>query len=201
MRVFGNIPSPYVAIYGLHRTDNDAESVFGNDVKNFILNNVYVDDGLNSLPTPEEAIDLLKRPQNEMINYGNLRLHKFVLNNTNVMSAFPPDDHLNQLSELSEVWNCTGSLGSDTFTFRINRVGYYSTCRGVLSVINGAYDPMGFASPVVLAEKLISKQIETGSITWIQQTRNCGVCGVKPYRLLRTFISRVLTHLISCKEL
>lgn len=48
VHVFGNSPLPAVAIFGLRRV---AQSHF------------HVDDGLISLPTEAEAIDLLKRTQ------------------------------------------------------------------------------------------------------------------------------------------
>lgn len=55
VHVFGNNPSPAVAIYGLRRAAQEGEQKYGSDSRHF-----YVDDGLISLPTEAEAIDLLK---------------------------------------------------------------------------------------------------------------------------------------------
>ncbi|XP_077137605.1 uncharacterized protein LOC143803713 [Ranitomeya variabilis] len=63
VHVFGNSPSPAVATYGLRRTASDGAAEFGNDAQQFVEKDFYMDDGLKSMPTAEEAIDLLKRTQ------------------------------------------------------------------------------------------------------------------------------------------
>lgn len=78
--VFGNSPSPAVAIYGLQKTAEAAGSTYGEDVTKFVQRHFYVDDGLISLSSTEEAINLLTRTQKGLADYGNLRLHKFVSN-------------------------------------------------------------------------------------------------------------------------
>lgn len=52
--MFGTSPSPAVATYGLRRL---RESLA------LMSDNSYVDEGLQSLLSPEEAIDLLERTQ------------------------------------------------------------------------------------------------------------------------------------------
>ncbi len=61
--VFVNSPSLAVAIYALRRAAELGEAERGTDAKNFVLRNFYVDDGITSVPTEREAIDLLKRTQ------------------------------------------------------------------------------------------------------------------------------------------
>lgn len=61
VHVFGNSPSPAVAIYGLQRTAELGEAEYGTDAKEFVLRNFYVDDGITSVPSEKTAIDLLKR--------------------------------------------------------------------------------------------------------------------------------------------
>ncbi|KAM4691875.1 uncharacterized protein WCC33_016681 [Rhinophrynus dorsalis] len=86
VHVFGNSPSPAVAIFGLRKTAQIGEQEFGSDARQFVERNFYVDDGLKSLPTEEEAIDLLTRTQN-MLATANLRLHKIISNSNEVMRA------------------------------------------------------------------------------------------------------------------
>lgn len=59
----------------------------------------YVDDGLTSVATPEEAIDLLSRTR-EMLAESNLRLHKVASNSSQVMEAFPVEDRAKDLKDL-----------------------------------------------------------------------------------------------------
>jgi len=80
VHVFGNKPSPAVAIYGLQRTAADAEQKYGPDVVSFVNRNFYVDDGLSFHDTPAEAIDLLQRTRSALEEFGNLRLHKICSN-------------------------------------------------------------------------------------------------------------------------
>lgn len=56
--VFGNSPSPAVASYGLRRTASEAEAEYGSDVKEFVRENSYVDDGIASLATHRKPLTL-----------------------------------------------------------------------------------------------------------------------------------------------
>ena len=148
VHVFGNCPSPAVAIYCLRQSVLDADP----DVKQFVNHNFYVDDGLKSFPTVEAAADLLKRTQ-EVLLETNLRLHKIASNKKEVMEAFPSEDHDNDLKDLdlgSDVLPTQRSLGlnwnlmSDTFTFNVAKEEKPFTRQGVLSTVNSIYDPLGF---------------------------------------------------------
>ncbi|XP_056399592.1 uncharacterized protein LOC130294132 [Hyla sarda] len=104
VHIFGNSPSPAVAIYGQRETAQEGKQEFGSDARQFVERNFYVDDGLKSLPTEAEAIDLLTRTQN-MLATAKLRLHKIISNSNEVMRAFPSDDHAISVKEFQ--------LGSD----------------------------------------------------------------------------------------
>lgn len=92
VHVFGNKPSPAVATYGLRKIAEISKSTHGAEVSEFICRNFYVDDGLTSCPTAEEATSLLQKTQDAMKQNGNLRLHKFASNSPFVMEAFDPED-------------------------------------------------------------------------------------------------------------
>lgn len=59
VHVFGNGPSPAVAIYGLRRAIKEGAQEHGEDTVKFVERHFYVDDGLVSVPSEAEAIDLL----------------------------------------------------------------------------------------------------------------------------------------------
>ncbi|XP_055996295.1 uncharacterized protein LOC130046878 [Ostrea edulis] len=173
VHVFGNSPSPAVATYGLRKAVEKAET----DVQDFIYRNFYVDDGLISCRTSEEAVDLLVRTQRILHDNGKLRLHKFSSNNREVLDSFPQSELAKDLCNL-DLCNDTlpmhRSLGlswdieTDRFTFCTCKDKKPFTRRGILSVINGLYDPLGFAVPVVLKGKLLMKEIlsSTNSLDW-----------------------------------
>ena len=149
VHLFGNGPSPAVATYGLRRTAID---------KKFISRNFYVDDGLTSLPSTQGATDLVKSVQATLAT-ANLRLHKVVSNSVEVMEAFPAEDWAKEVRDLDlrhSSLPAQRSLGvcwdleTDAFTFKVPLPEKPFTRRGVLSIVNSVYDPLGFAVPVVL---------------------------------------------------
>lgn len=170
VHVFGNCPSPAVAVYCLRQSVRDADL----DVKKFVNHNFYVDDGLKSLPTVEAATDLLKRTQ-EVLSASNLRLHKIASNKREVMEAFPSQDHANDFKNLdlgSDALPMQRSLGlnwdlmSDTFTFKVADENKPFTRRGVLSTVNSIYDPMGFIAPVTIQGKAILRELTQDKGDW-----------------------------------
>lgn len=164
VHVFGNSPSPAVATYGLRKAVEKADF----DVQDFIYKNFYVDDGLVSFRTPEEAVELLARTQRVLHDNGKLRLHMFASNNREVLDSFPQSDLAKDFCNLdlcNDTLPMQRSLGlswdieTDQFTFSTCKEDKPFTRHGILSVINGLYDPIGFAVPVVLKGKLLMKEM------------------------------------------
>ncbi|XP_062583176.1 uncharacterized protein LOC134244932 [Saccostrea cucullata] len=173
VHVFGNTASPAIATYGLRFAVN--QSQLGADVSNFVCKDFYVDDGLKSLPTIEQAIDLLQRTQKALKNEGNLRLHKIASNREEVMQAFPPEDLSKDLKDLefgNEILPVQRTLGvswnleSDAFLFHIATEEQQFTRRGVLSTINSIFDPLGFLAPVIIDGKLLMRQLVGCTSDW-----------------------------------
>ncbi|XP_052704714.1 uncharacterized protein LOC128180620 [Crassostrea angulata] len=171
--VFGNTPSPAVATYGLRK----ASSVGDDDVRKFVYNNFYVDDGLTSLATESEAINLMRKTQATLKNNGNIRLHKIASNSVNVMKSFPIDDLGSDLKELNHcadicnlpVQHSLGmqwDLNCDMFVFKISNAETPYTRRGLLSTMNRIFDPMGFISPVTISGKILHRELVSPGCHW-----------------------------------
>ncbi|XP_048582064.1 uncharacterized protein LOC125561767 [Nematostella vectensis] len=167
VHLFGNGPSPAIATYGFRRTASDGEEEYGEESKNFIRRNFYVDDGLASLPTAQQAIDLVKKAQATLAT-ANLRLHKVVSNSVEVMEAFPADDRAKDVRDLDlrqDVLPAQRSLGvywdleTDAFTFKVTVPEKPFTRRGVLSIVNSVYDPLGLAVPVMLEGRTMLQKL------------------------------------------
>ena len=97
MHVFGNSPSPAVAICGLRIVALHREKEHGSEAKQFIMRNFYIVDGLTSLPTNEKAIAILKNKRNVS---RVKQLHKIASNSRAVMDAFPPEERAKNLVDL-----------------------------------------------------------------------------------------------------
>ncbi|KAI4905746.1 hypothetical protein NFI96_003038 [Prochilodus magdalenae] len=174
VHVFGNSPSPAVAIHCLRQSAKQGKPHYDPEVEQFVTCDFYVDDGLKSLPTAEGVISLLKRTQIILAN-SNLRLHKIASNSKEVMDAFPPEDCADNLKDLvlgSDTPPVQRSLGlgwdleTDSFVFKVDIKEKPFTRRGVLLVVNGVYDPLGFVAPVTIQGKHILRELTQQKGDW-----------------------------------
>ena len=174
VHLFGATSSPGCANFGLKQIATDNESTFGKDVADFLRKDFYVDDGLKSVSSVTEAVDMIKRSQ-AMCKSGGLRLHKISSNSMEVLSAIPAEDRAKELKDidifndklpieftLGVQWN----IESDSFQFRITLDDKPLTRRGILSTVSSVYDPLGFISPVILVGKQILQQTCGNDIGW-----------------------------------
>jgi hypothetical protein len=174
VHIFGNTSSPAIANYGLQKTAKMCEEEFGKDAKNFVCEGFYVDDGLHSVETCEEAVDLIKRTQN-MLKTANIRLHKYASNKHEVIKQLPAEDCAMDMKEfefeknggltqrsLGVLWN----LQKDSFIFRASNEEKPFSKRGVLAMINSLYDPLGMAAPVIIKGKGLIREITRETKDW-----------------------------------
>jgi hypothetical protein len=156
VHLFGNTSSPAVATFGLRKTAEEGEKEFGRDAKHFVVKDFYVDDGLTSRDTAEGTVSLIKNT------------HKIASNSIKVMKSFPDLDRVESLKDLhieqgplpsqrslGVMWD----LEKDAFAFQITLPEKPYTRRGVLSVVNSIYDPLGFAIPVTLQGRLLLRDL------------------------------------------
>ena len=171
VHVFGNCASPAVATYGLNKAVENADD----DVRELIRRNFYVDDALTSKPNVQEVVDLTKRTQAALKNGGNIRLHKIASNSLEVMKAFPSDDLGGELKSLNlsqDTLPLQRSLGlswnltEDVFTFQILLEDKPFTRRGLLSMVNSIFDPLGFIAPITISGKILLREATPPGVDW-----------------------------------
>ncbi len=174
VHVFGNRPSPAVAIYCLRRAAEKGAQQYGPDTRLFVEREFYVDDALIFLPTEDETIDLLKRTQ-AFLSESNLRLHKIISNSVQVLKAFPTEDYARDIKDLDlngTIMPTQRSLGlnwetaTDTFTFKVSVNDKPFTRRGVLSIINSLFDPLGFVAPVTIQGRFLLQKLSIEGTDW-----------------------------------
>ena len=167
VHLFGATSSPGCANYGLKLIAEDNKQEFGEEIANFVKRDSYVDDGLKSLRSAPEAVSVIQKTKN-MLSRGGLRLHKFVSNSRDVLTAISPDDRATNLKNLDSNDNAPPierTLGtewcieSDSFKLRIILHLKPCTRRGILSTISSIYDPLGFAAPFLLTGRQILQDL------------------------------------------
>ena len=175
VHLFGATSSPGCANYALKATSDMFEKDCGMAAADFVRHNFYVDDGLKSVATCAEALHLVHSSR-ELCKKGGFNLHKFVCNDTDVLSAIAPELRANDLQSMDLTCDSAPverTLGvhwcieSDTFQFRIEIKDRPFTRRGILSTVSSVYDPLGLVSPCVLIGKQILQELVRDEIGMI----------------------------------
>ena len=174
VHLFGATSSPGCSNFGLKQIAKDYAEEFGQDASEFVQRDFYVDDGLKSVKTEDEAVDLFMRTK-QMCERGHLHLHKIVSNSRKVMQSVPVEDRgkdLKELNLLQDTLPIEKALGvqwcieSDSFRFRITFQEKPMTRRGVLSTVMSVYDPLGLLAPIILPGKVILQDLCRISAAW-----------------------------------
>ena len=174
VHLFGAASSPGVANFCLHQTAETHRKEFGDIASDFLLRDFYVDDGFKSVPTAQQALQLINDSQT-MCAKDNLRLHKFASNCKEVLEVLPANNRAKDLKDLDlrhDPMPVQRSLGtywcieSDSFGFRIELRDKPVTRRGILSAISSVYDPLGAVSPVILNGKQILQALCRQNVIW-----------------------------------
>lgn len=133
--------------------DNKAE--FHQRVTGTIHNNFYVDDCLKSVPTEEEAIQLVKDLTSLCLK-GGFQLVKWTSISQAVVSSIPATKrskiirqlHLEQDSlPVETALGLSWCAESDCFIFKPAVERRPHTRLVILSIVSSIYDPLGFLSP------------------------------------------------------
>lgn len=108
-----------------------------------------------------------------MLAISNLRLHKIASSCPVVMHVFPRTDHAKELKDLDidspplqRSLGLSWNLVHDIFTFCVAGSDKPFTKRGVLSIINSLFDPLGLVAPITIQGKLLLRQLTSEVIDW-----------------------------------
>ncbi|XP_030844157.1 uncharacterized protein LOC100890944 [Strongylocentrotus purpuratus] len=177
VHLFGASSSPGCSNFCLKQTATDHADEFGNDVKDFIHRDFYVDDGLKSVPSTKDAIDLVSRTR-QLCKKSGLHLHKFISNSREVMESVPEPDRAKGVSKtdlmgvdspMEKALGVLWCVESDTLKFRLTLHDKPLTRRGVLATVMSIYDPLGLLAPVVLRGKQILQELCRKAVDWDDQ--------------------------------
>jgi len=173
VHLFGATSSPGCANFGLKYLSRMFERDYPLAAP-FLCQDYYVDDGVTSLQSVEEAVRLI-RESRELCAQGNLHLHKFVTNDLTVMESIPLSERATEIQEVDlnsdklpveRTLGTQWSIESDTFTFHIHEKERPDTRRGILSIVASIFDPIGLISPLVLQGKAILQEMCKRGVSW-----------------------------------
>ena len=95
----------------------------------------------------------------------NIELHKVISNSEEFMESIPHSDRSAtteiELSEtpISSALGLKWDLLKDDFVFSLILPERPFTKRGIVSVVNTLFDPLGIVSPIVLGGRLLQREI------------------------------------------
>ncbi|XP_067947081.1 uncharacterized protein [Watersipora subatra] len=174
VHLFGATSSPGCATFGLRYLAQKHQSTHPK-AADFIQQSLYVDDGLISVSSEQEAKELIESAR-DLCKKGNIRLHKFVTNSSEVLETVPPSERSQNLQEatittttptqperaLGVLW----CVETDTFRFTMPVSKEMQTRREILSLIASIYDPLGFLAPFIITGKQILQELCRRKADW-----------------------------------
>ena len=173
VHLFGKADSPCITAWALQQTAADNEAAFGEEIREIVKKNFYVDGGLFSKQSTEQAVHSSSELM-RMLRKGNFRLTKFISNDKDLLAAIPAEERtiknldLDKLlieRALGQQWN----IDTDTFGVKTSpplaRPGR-DTRRGCLSTLSSIFDPLGMIGPVLLPAKRVLQKTWQLKLHW-----------------------------------
>ena len=177
---FGCTSSPAVANFCLRYTTTLSHAEPYSEGKDYIKSSFYIDDGITSTSSPEEAVKILQGAINILKPHG-VRLHKILSNSDTVMKSFPESEHADGIHPITAGESQThATLGvqwdrvSDEFLFVVNLPDKPFTKRGMMSINQSIYDPQGLIAPCILIGRLIQREVLPPKKKMTPELESCG---------------------------
>ncbi|XP_071581643.1 uncharacterized protein [Temnothorax nylanderi] len=167
---YGQKASPFLALCSLLQLARDEGKHFP-DAVSIIEESTYVDDVLFGA---DDILSLLEKRKQlvGMMNRGGFPLRKWAANSAELLTDIPDDqressDHPINRDDTLKVLGLSWSPHDDSFRFVISPYAVkVHTKRSVLSFIAKLYDPLGWASPIVIAAKILMQELWLRKIDW-----------------------------------
>ena len=176
VHLFGATSSPACAMFTLRSAADIYAEESTEEAVSFMKNDFYVDDGITSTKTADEAINLIENTA-KLCSRVAFKLHKIASNDREMLQSIPPASRASGLQHLElskdrlpveRTLGVQWDMDTDTFRFDANVPERKTTRRGLLSAVSSIFDPLGFVSPVTLNAKKILKELCQAGLEWDQ---------------------------------
>ena len=175
VHLFGAKSLPCCASFALRKTARDNQSEFDVQTVDTVYRNFYVDDCLKSVVSVPDAKRLVHQ-LSDLLSKGGFHLTKWISNCREVLEFIPASERAPSVMSLDfEDLPIDRALGTqwnvekDTLSFRVSEKEVADTRRGILSLVSGVYDPLGFTAPLVLPAKMILQELCKQDFGWDDQ--------------------------------
>ena len=163
VHIFGSLSSGGVANYCLRKISEWYGESFPQQVKNFVEKDFYVDDGITSVNSTREALELFSETKS-LLGKGGLVLHKVVSNSHEFLSSIPDSDKVDTAGDdVHKVLGLEWNTSLDTLHIPLPEKLAKLTKRGLLSVVASIFDPFGMVAPLSLQAKLLFQSVSDSS--------------------------------------
>ena len=214
--VFGAKCSPCCAAFALRRTATDNAVGVDDDTVRTVMRNIYVDDLCKSCATTEDAKRIVSQLRNLLVS-GGFHLTKFVSNTREVLADIPSESLASSVElgngrlpphkTLGVFWDAE----TDTLNVHVDIKQKPHTRRGLLSMINQTYDPLGILPPFLLPARLLLQEACRAELGWDEPLDQ--LPGIEPnwgawfaqlshlesISMRRNFVTHEKGHLVWCE--
>ena len=174
--VFGEVSAPSRANYTMRRNADENGKDLPLGVR-AVYKHFYMDDGLPSTDSREEAIEM-REQMTELLRRGGFRLHKWLTNDQEVLATIPEEDRSPRFLELSEdklptdrALGITWDAHEDMLKFTGLKTDPGTTKRKILSQAFSVWDPRGLLLPFSIRSKVILQNLNRVKYGWDDELR------------------------------
>lgn len=177
VHLFGAKSSPSCASFALLETAKQFGKYYSKSVVDVVKKSFYVDDCLTSVSNESAGVKVIS-DLSHLLSRGGFRLTKWISSSETIMRNVSPDERAKVANELEIGGKCSErvlgmkwNIVNDAFEFDINLPEKPPTRRGLLSITNAVFDPLGLVSPVILESRLMFRKQCQLKLGWDEDLR------------------------------
>ncbi|XP_074632440.1 uncharacterized protein LOC141890779 [Acropora palmata] len=215
--LFGATSSPSCVNFCSQKTASTYQEEFEPDTIQTVMRNMYVDDLLKSVSSPEAAIKLSTQLR-ELLMKGGFRLTKWLCNDWDVLVEIPEHERASSVVNLDKEdlpTACTLGLKwnveADKFIWDVSTKFKHLvetkpvTRRGILAIVSSLFNPLGFIAPYIMKQSYCCKTSAgrnwAGTLQSQNRIESSGSTGLRTFQLIdasnRRTLPRLRMHIFS----
>ncbi|XP_076299895.1 uncharacterized protein LOC143218550 [Lasioglossum baleicum] len=172
---YGLASAPYLAIKVLDQLALDEGNNFPAAVP-ILQDSIYVDDAIFGADDTHTLLEI-RQQLVELLHRGGFQLRKWATNAVELLENIPSEeresasDHFLSEDESLKVLGIVWTPSEDVFRFQVDCcLPEKCTKRSILSIVSKIFDPLGWASPVIIGAKIMLQELWLLKKDWDEDT-------------------------------